>query len=314
MAIQWEAILNNSGVSLTGVDIGCSSGRPKEWYRLGSALTYVGIDPLVAEIQRLRNLNEPRSVYLAGFVEFLGAKGFADKETSDLFVRTSAAPQATKNFDSQKNIYNSGKKVVVSEQKYRVTDLSNYGNILKLDLLKIDIDSDDFLCLKAFDEAGSLKDILGLVIESQFHGKNSENGNTLWNIGKLANSNDLHLYDLSVNRYSRKCLPSKFIHSFPAQTKYGQALWGDALFLKDGLLNNFSSVEVVKLICIYEIYELFDCALEMLDLFQESINELIPTLLIKKSLIESHERREKSHQFSLKFSNKMKRFLRIVFK
>ena len=119
MAIQWEAILNNSGVSLTGVDIGCSSGRPKEWYRFGSALTYLGIDPLVAEIQRLRNLNEPRSVYLAGFVEFLGAKGFADKETSDLFVRTSAAPQATKNFDSQKTFIIQAKKSLYPNKSIR---------------------------------------------------------------------------------------------------------------------------------------------------------------------------------------------------
>ena len=59
MIHNWETILLNAGVSFHAIDVGCSSGRPYQWERLGSALHYVGIDPLKNEIERLGKLKEP---------------------------------------------------------------------------------------------------------------------------------------------------------------------------------------------------------------------------------------------------------------
>ena len=53
MIHNWETILLNAGVSLHAIDVGCSSGRPYQWERLGGALRYVGIDPLKNEMERL---------------------------------------------------------------------------------------------------------------------------------------------------------------------------------------------------------------------------------------------------------------------
>jgi len=310
MSINWEKILTNSGIQMMGLDIGCSGGRPREWERLGSALKYVGIDPLTSEVQRLRGLKEKNSTYVDAFLDIPNAKGHADAETSDLFVRTSAYSFSEEKFNSQKEIYNAGKKVLITENRIFVRDLLVDNNIGCLDLLKIDIDGDDFLCMKEFGRLGQLKDLLSLQIESQFHGENTELGNTLWNIGKEANKNELHLFDLSINRYSRRELPSKFLYSFPAQTSHGQAMWGDSLFMKDAEKTNVSKIDLVKLIAIYEIYGFYDCAYELLQKKGNDLKELIPLRLIDSSLLESHANREEKIDQKFKFDKYLiKKFL-----
>lgn len=308
MQIDWESILNNSGVGLVGVDVGCSSGRPHEWARLGSALMYLGIDPLESEINRLISLNEVNSRYLAAFIDFDGATGNADVETSRVFERTSAAQEARAGFDSQKQIYNSGSDVTFSQKKVTVPEIKNLEGFSALDLLKIDIDGGDFNCLKAFNQSGLIDGLTSLTIESQFHGESTNDGNTLWNIGKLANSKGLSLYDLEINRYSRYTLPSKYIYDFPAQTHYGQALWGDSLFINETLNSMPDLHAILKLTAVFEIYSFFDCALELLESHGDSLMEIAPVKEIKKSLRWSHEMREaalekssrvlKSHKYS----------------
>ena len=285
--------MTNSGIYISGIDIGCSSGRPHEWERLGSALKYVGIDPLISEVQRLRGLKEENSTYVEAFLDFPNAKGRADTATSDLFVRTSAYSFSEHKFDSQKEIYNAGNKVLITENRISVQDLLAENNIDSLDLLKIDIDGDDFLCMKEFGRLGQLKDLLSLQIESQFHGENTELGNTLWNIAKEANKNNLHLFDLTINRYSRRELPSKFLYSFPAQTLHGQAMWGDSLFMKDPKRSELSERQLVRLIAVYEIYGFYDCAHELIQEEGHKLKKLIPLQLIDNALLESHSNREK---------------------
>lgn len=296
MGTNWEKILGNAGIQISGIDIGCSSGRPYQWELLGSALKYVGVDPLISEVERLRELKEKNSTYTDAFLDFPAAKGHADTETSDLFIRTSAYSFSHKKFDARKEIYNAGKSVLITENRILIGDLLADNKIVDLDLLKIDIDGDDFLCMREFGRLGLLESLMSLQIESQFHGENTDLGNTLWNIGKLANKNELHLFDLSINRYSRKDLPSRFLYSFPAQTIHGQAMWGDSLFIKDSKRSELTDIELVKLVAIYEIHEFYDCALEVIDTNFTQLSDLIPIEDIKNSLISNHKKRERRPQ------------------
>jgi hypothetical protein len=145
MAINWERILTEADVYLIGLDIGCSSGRPSDWAKLGSSLKYLGIDPLESEIQRLARLNESNSTYLPGFIDFKGADGKADHETSRVFERTSAAHASRTGFNSQKLIYNSGENVSINTRKITIPEIEKVIDYSTLDLLKIDIDGGDFL-------------------------------------------------------------------------------------------------------------------------------------------------------------------------
>lgn len=310
MSINWENLLTEANIFITAVDIGCSSGRPNTWEKLGSSLRYVGVDPLVAEIERLQKQDRPNSTYLTGFIDFPGAKGYADEVTSNLFIRTSAYKVAQESFDSQKIVYNSGKDVVLNERKIGILDVLEPFKGSPLDLLKIDIDSDDFLCLKNFESMRTLDSLLLLDIESQFHGNPNENGNNFWNIGKLANQKNLHLYDLSINRYSRAVLPSKFVYNFPAQTHFGQTLWGDSLFLKDGLTADLQINSIIKLIALYEINGLYDCAIESLEKFQEPLNKIIPTDEIRRDIKNSHSQREATALTKGDLKSRLRKYVR----
>jgi hypothetical protein len=292
MNIDWERILNDAGVSLVGIDVGCSSGRPHEWARLGSALKYLGIDPLETEINRLNSLEEANSLYLAAFIDFEGADGKADAEASRVFERTSAAFAQRSGFDNQKEIYNAGNHVTVSKKKVTVSQIKAMNGFSTPDLIKIDIDGGDFRCLKAFNQHGLIDGLISLTIESQFHGDSTDDGNTLWNIGRLANSKGLSLYDLDVNRYSRHTLPSRYIYDFPAQTHHGQALWGDSLFINETLSPSPDFQTILKLAAVFEIYSFFDCALDLLESQGESLMKVAPVEEIMKSLRLSHEARE----------------------
>ena len=292
MIYNWEKILLDAGVSLHAIDVGCSSGRPYQWERLGSALHYVGIDPLKNEMTRLSNLREPNSRYVAGLLNVDGGSGSADEMTMHFFNRTSAWKEMQSGYDQIATTFNSGLEVVVDETKVSVEDLLALLPSRNLDLLKIDIDGDDFLAMNQFFKTGIESELLLLDIESQFHGNPDDEGNTLWNIGKLANQNKLHLYDLEINRYSRNSLPSKFVYEFPAQTHYGQALWGDALFMKDSIDDSLSLVNKIKLIALYEVYGLYDCAKETIENSYEALSQIIPVEDICKSLIASNGERE----------------------
>jgi hypothetical protein len=292
MHIDWERILNDSGVSIVGIDVGCSSGRPHQWARLGSALKYLGIDPLETEINRLNSLQEANSLYLATFIDFEGADGKADAEASRVFERTSAAFAQRSGFDNQKEIYNAGSDVSMSNKKMTVSQIKAIDGFSTPDLIKIDIDGGDFRCLKAFSQHGLVDGLISLTIESQFHGDSTDDGNTLWNIGRLANSKGLGLYDLDINRYSRHTLPSKYIYDFPAQTHYGQALWGDSLFINETLSPSLDIQAILKLASVFEIYSFFDCALELFESQGESLMKVAPVKEITRSLRLSHEARE----------------------
>ena len=314
MVYNWEKILLNAGVSLHAIDVGCSSGRPYQWERLGSALHYVGIDPLKNEITRLSNLREPNSKYISGLLQIDGGSGSADAATMQFFNRTSAWKEMQSGYDQVATIFNSGLEVIVDETKVRVEDLMALLPFKRLDLLKIDIDSDDYLAMNQFFKSGCGAELLLLDIESQFHGNPDDSGNTLWNIGKLANQNNLHLYDLEVNRYSRSALPSRFIHDFPAQTQNGQALWGDALFIKDSIDENLSVIDLVKLIAMYEVYGLYDCALEVIENNQTELSSLIPVSALRISLIENHNKREQKSHIQHQMVHKLKRTLKGLFR
>ena len=177
MIYSWEKILLDAGVSLHAIDVGCSSGRPYQWEKLGSALHYIGIDPLKNEVTRLSNLGEPNSRYVAGLLNIDGGSGSADEMTMHFFNRTSAWKEMQGGYDQIATTFNSGLEVIVDETKVSVDDLLALLPSRNLDLLKIDIDGDDFLAMNQFFQTGIESELLLLDIESQFHGNPDDEGN-----------------------------------------------------------------------------------------------------------------------------------------
>ena len=253
-----------SKLKIIGLDIGCSGSKPMEWDRLENKLQYNGVDPLVNEIQKLR-AKYPRDNYLTAFITDKGCKGKADELTSRFFSRTSAAADINSGYDLVKENFNSGLEVKFSDEHFTLNETLKKLEIKQLELLKIDVDGDDFAILKAFFNlpGNFAKNLLAFEIESQFHGDIGEYGNNFGNILQLANTNGFYLYKLDSYTYSRNDLRKPYVHNFPAQTHGGQVLWGDAFFARDAFELD-DTEKLKKLALIFEAYELEDCSFEII--------------------------------------------------
>ena len=259
-----QKLIDFENLPIWALDIGCSGYIPFQWERLGTNLKYYGVDPLTSEIQRL-SLLYPQHKFLDCYIRCEGCTGQPDYGTTRFFNRTSAFKDIENGFDLVKTNFNSGNQVAYSNNIYRPQEIIKEFKIECLDLLKIDVDGDDFAILNGFlDDKSFSNSILAFEIESQFHGDSGKYGNTFENILRLARNNDYHLYKLESYTYSRSAKPKPYVFDFPAQTHGGQILWGDALFIKDALEES-DLIRIFKLIKLYDIYGLDDCAQEAID-------------------------------------------------
>jgi hypothetical protein len=106
----------------------------------------------------------------------------------------------------------------------------------------------------------------------QFHGSPHEYANTFSSIDRLLREQGFSLFDLDVYRYSRADLPAPFVYDIPAQTTTGQVSWGEALYLRDLGSSTYEEMwnydvtaeRVMKLAALFDLFELPDCAAEVL--------------------------------------------------
>lgn len=75
--------------------------------------------------------------------------------------------------------------------------------------------------------------LLGLLVESQFHGDANPHSNTFRNIDYLLVKKGFRLFDLTTWSYSRRSLPTMFTYKKAGHTNSGQLLWRDTLYLRD---------------------------------------------------------------------------------
>jgi hypothetical protein len=119
--------------------------------------------------------------------------------------------------------------------------------------------------------------VLGLLVEAQFHGISHPDANLFANIDRLLRELGFSLFDLETHRYTRALLPGHFTHGLAAQTHEGQVLWGEALYLRDlgapGYEERWkpllTETKLLKLICLFEMFGLADCAAEVLAMKRE---------------------------------------------
>jgi hypothetical protein len=73
-------------------------------------------------------------------------------------------------------------------------------------------------------------------------------------------------------------LPSPFLLSIPAETATGRPLQGDALYIRDlasSLQSDFAAklpaVKILKTACLFDIFQIRDCAAEVLNVFADRL-------------------------------------------
>ncbi|MEM8780717.1 MAG: FkbM family methyltransferase, partial [Cyanobacteria bacterium P01_G01_bin.49] len=138
-------------------------------------------------------------------------------------------------------------------------------DIQQIDFLQVDVQGADFDVLKG---AGSLLDktVLGLQIEVEF-AKMYQNQPLFPEIDQYCQTQGFALFDLITKdgwcRRPRACSPI-----FSSQ-RIGQLLWADALYLRDPIHNEKSSIwqsptTILKLACIADVLDYPDYAMELL--------------------------------------------------
>jgi FkbM family methyltransferase len=266
------------------VDIGCSGGIDEIWRSFGPRLRVIGFDPNVAEIERLRSLEpHPAVEYVAAFAALPHDHEFARRKAgrgdwgrtpwSRLSVARSldimkAQPKSMSAMEM--TAVNRWPEVTLADQTVVVPAYLRERGIASVDFLKIDIDGKDLDVLHSFDSAVDDLAILGAGLEVNFHGSAEDTDHTFHNTDRLMKGAGFELFNLTVRRYSLAALPSQYLMTFPAQTKFGRPLQGDALYIRDlgnpefdpftaGLL----PTKLLNLVCLFAAFDLPDCAAEI---------------------------------------------------
>lgn len=268
------------------IDVGASGGINSCWNNFGNCLKAIGFEPLIDECERLNSdKNKPKKVSYSPYFIISDdeevEKMSGPQEASKFYGRASAIKyHELKKTNPIQSHYNSGKKPTYTNQK---TSLDRYFSdhpIESIDFIKIDTDGHDYAVLHGAKNVIKNKEVLGILVESQLHGGSHIHSNVFRNIDRLLTEAGFRLYNIDLYKYSRGKLPNLFSVTIPAQTLKGQMLWGDALYLRDYAAKddpslNLSAIKILKLACLYEMFELSDCAAELLITYQNQLKSLV---------------------------------------
>lgn len=265
-------------------DIGAGGGIAEYWNVFNQSFHAYGFDPQKKEISRLSDSTiNPNIKYFEAFVglkteqENLQKKTISDSYESirnfpELYPRSSSTlGQRLANFSLTDGFSIHDPEIFLTERKISVDSFCASNNINNIDFIKIDTDGNDYNVILGAEDSLVKKNILGLFVECQFHPTPENPENIFSNIDKYLSRIGFSLFDLEIYRYTKSALPGNFQYDIFAQTDKGQTLWGDALFIRDYASKDFEKIwgaisfeKKIKLICIYELFGLFDSAAELL--------------------------------------------------
>ncbi len=258
------------------IDVGCSGGISSLWRQFGDRLHAHGFDPLIAEVERLNKTESAGQVYYhAALVtcrdeEILAGRHATGMPNTANFERTSAVRAAkAAQVDYVRENFNAGAAVVYSDKEVTIDEFCVQQGLDSVDFMKTDTDGSDYYVLRGAQKTLTERGVLGAAVECPLHGTPHLHANTFANIDRYMRECGFALHDLNVWRYSRGALPAHFTYAIPAQTVAGPVQWCDALYLLDPisrprLFHSLSSSQMLKLLMLYDVFGLPDCAAELL--------------------------------------------------
>jgi hypothetical protein len=160
----------------------------------------------------------------------------------------------------------------LTDERITVTDFARANGVSSIDFVKIDTDGGDLAVLESAEDVMDEANILGFMVETPFTGTADSQSNSFHNIDRLLRKHGYLLFNFSVQRYSRSVLPARFRYEVLGSTVTGQTIWGDTIYLRDGGSPDYAAVwgaelspsKLLKLAALYELFELPDCAVELL--------------------------------------------------
>ena len=260
---------------LTLVDVGCALGIEQHWRAF--PLRARAIDPMIGEIERLRALEtDPNVEYVAGFIKQPGFPSVAEREqnsSNTAFRRSSSYAQTLKASREGTEAYNAWQDTRHSEVEVTLDEFA--VPLGRVDFVKTDTDGGDLEVLHSGSKM--LKSVLGVHVETILGSSSHPLSNSRSNIDQYLVGQGFALFDEQIYRYSRAALPDRFLYKIPAQTNRGQVIWSQCLYLRDMVANldAWPDGAVRKMVGIFELFELNDCAAELIELRPGAIAEFV---------------------------------------
>jgi hypothetical protein len=302
----------------TLIDVGCSGGIAAYWSVFGQSICAYGIDPMIEEIKRLKAAEtNPDIHYWAGYIGLSANHPFMQKREArgrpvgnSLWERLSTAwalklLSSTTDDDKTKIKLNRWGETKLADKSIciGIDDFVVREKISNVDFIKIDVDGEDFCALHSCEGIINSHQVLGFMLEVNFFGEACETDNTFHNTDRFMRKHGFELFDLTVRRYSRRALPAPFVLSRPAETKWGPPFQGDALYVRDvaGISEHrppfpMSTHKLLKLVSIYEMFGLPDCAAELLTVWKKQLSHTVDVAFLLDLLTPELNGRRLSYQ------------------
>lgn len=284
------------------VDVGCSGGIPPVWRQFGEDLVAFGFDPQRSECRRLQEREtNPRIEYIASFVGLPPNHPFVRRRAAEdprifqhfnpwdrlstaaaLRAETSAAPQAQPILEDEVSLAD-----IIG-----VSEFIAQRNVSNVDFIKIDVDGTDLDVVVSCEDIAKSHGVLGFAIEVNWTGSHLDTDNTFHNIDRQMRRLGYSLVSVTQRTYSREHLPAPFLMDILAQTRWGQPIQGDAIYLRDAASehdrviwgSDLSPAKLLKLVALYDIFSLPDLAAELLVKRRQELARVIDVDLLLDAL------------------------------
>ena len=281
--------------AFTLIDVGCSRGIHSIWRRWGNGLRAYCFDPVIEEINRLSNEeNNPNVQYYAAFIGLPDAHPFKVQQAQerpryipDNALSRSCHKALRKHRQKTPSPFERGhyrwKGQELTEDVVSLSDFVEDHKIAYVDFVKIDTDGADLEVAVSCEKMIEACTVLGFAIEANYVGSFYATENTFANVDRFMRQHGFKLFNLSQARCARAALPMPFRNRWPGQTRSGQVIWGDFLYLRDPVDTEFSQHgvftptprQLLKLISLYELFGLSDCAAELAIERRDDISDLV---------------------------------------
>lgn len=271
------------------IDIGALGGPQPVWQPLLKCLKFIGFDFNEQECNRLNAAYKQHSLDVTFYPYAIYDSTIRKKFYATKFPPGSGFIPGNKDVLSRILAMHQNNLEVVNEFEIETISLDNFiknQHIDYVDFIKVDVEGVEFSVLKGAQ--GCLANVLG--IETELNIGPLRDPDNFSHIDILLRKYGFHLFDINIERYSRRTLPRGYLSyegnnfKIDSPQKYGQILTGDAVYLRDPIFERrnglkyfeWNDVNVLKMASLYELYMLQDCAIELLQEYQSNFSSDLP--------------------------------------
>ncbi len=268
-------------------DIGARSGIAPYWQKLEKALQIVGFEPDEEECRRLNKAfsRKNQKFYPTALYDCKGERNFYLTNSPSCSGFEPIDPEFSSRFP-EFPVNNS----VLEVSKIKTTSIDEFikrENLKQVDFLKVDVEGSELAILHGAKQTLHSKNVLGVLVEVWWE-KSIKDNPPFAELDSYLRSQGFHFFDLSLEYYPRNPMPAgaigfketenqRIANAWVTQEKRGQAITGDALYLKDPVWEmtagrnsiEWDDEKILKMVALFDTFNYGDCAAELLDYFRK---------------------------------------------